>query len=277
MFLGYSRLLVTGWLHEPALIPVANILHVNAALQYSPVLIQAYGVHQYAVTSIVPFPFKPDTPSKKQADSPNHSLKWKNHPAVRNMWDIVDLEYNCGYLTFANIGVPDFGCANRDPIVRLGRVYNKHFSPGGAIIKKEISSNSNCISNENFTFENENNTKNIVQEENVEKALLSPVESHFALTPVSTSETSSPANGFTNQECTDLLQQELDSLEIQENENLKKVDVEVVKAPPTADSLLSPTDEHIDMFLRSSSPNKEKEQIDDDVQNNDSSPNGEVS
>lgn len=129
MFLGYSRLLVTGWLHEPALIPVSNVLHVNAALQYSPVLIQAYGVHQYAVTHIVPFPFRPDTPSKGQGESPNHSLKWKNHPAVRNLSGLVDLEHNCGYLTFANIGVPDFGCANREPIVRLGRVY-KHFSPG---------------------------------------------------------------------------------------------------------------------------------------------------
>lgn len=129
MFLGYSRLLVTGWLHEPAIIPVANVLHVNAALQYSPVLIQAYGVHQYALTRLVPFPFRPDAPSKGQGESPNHNLKWQNHPAARNLCGFVDLEHNCGYLTFANIGVPDFGCAKREAVVRLGRVY-KHFSPG---------------------------------------------------------------------------------------------------------------------------------------------------
>lgn len=66
MFLGFSRLLVTAWLHEPAVIPVANVLHVNSALQYSPVLIQAYGVHQPAQTHILPFPFRPDTPVKFQ-------------------------------------------------------------------------------------------------------------------------------------------------------------------------------------------------------------------
>lgn len=64
MFLGFSRLLVTAWLHEPAVIPIENISHVNAALQYSPVLIQAYGVHKSAQTSVVAFPFRPDTPTK---------------------------------------------------------------------------------------------------------------------------------------------------------------------------------------------------------------------
>lgn len=129
MFLGYSRLLVTSWLHDPAVIPVANVMHVNAALQYSPVLIQAYGVHHPALTAITPFPFRPDVSSKGQGESPSANLKWKTHPAVRNLSGLVDLEHNCGYLTFANIGVPDFGCANRDPVVRLGRVY-KGGNPG---------------------------------------------------------------------------------------------------------------------------------------------------
>lgn len=257
MFLGYSRLLATGWLHEPAVIPVANILHVNAALQYSPVLIQAYGVHQHAVTTIVPFPFRPDTPCKGQGESPNRNLKWKKHPAVRNMWDLVDLEYNCGYLTFANIGVPDFGCVNRDPIVRLGRTYSKYFSPGGV-------KNTNCISNENFAF---GSAKRV--EEPIEETLQSPVESHFALTP----ETSSPANGFTSKECTDLLQQELDSLEVEHNEKTKS-DSNLLTSP--ADALLSPTDEHIDMF--SSPVNKENGKIGDGpmIENMESNPNGEV-
>lgn len=66
MFLGYSKLLVMAWLHEPAVLPVANIMYVNAALKYSPVLLQAYGVHQTAQTYIKPFPFRPDTPAKGQ-------------------------------------------------------------------------------------------------------------------------------------------------------------------------------------------------------------------
>lgn len=172
---------------------------------------------------------------------------------MRNLWDFVDLECNCGYLTFANIGVPDFGCAQRERVVRLGRVY-KNFSPGSV---KTAKITGNCIANENFAFESENNT---VNKEQVE--LQSPVESHFALTPVNNSESSSPANGFTNQESTELLQEELDKLEILENSKKTK-----------ADALLSPTDEHINMFSRAS--DKEKEPIGDGVEV-DSNPNGEV-
>lgn len=126
----------------------------------------------------------------------------------------------------------------------------------------KISSNTNYISNENFTFDNENesNIQKKVLNEDQEKTLQSPVESHFALTPVTGSETSSPANGFASQECTDLLQQELDKLEVLEVENSKR------QAAPPADTLLSPTDEHIDMFLRGNTPTKEKEQIGDGVQ-----------
>lgn len=122
VFLGFSRLLVTSWFHEPAVIPVANVLYVNAALQFSPVLIQAYGVHQPAQTYIVPFPFGRTTPSKNARENPADVL-FRNHPAVKSMSELVDLEHNCGYLTFANIGVSDFGCPNKDPVVRLGRSY----------------------------------------------------------------------------------------------------------------------------------------------------------
>lgn len=138
----------------------------------------------------------------------------------------------------------------------------------------KITSSVNYISNENFTFNNEkaNSEQKKDLNEDQEKTLQSPVESHFALTPVA-SETSSPANGFASQECTDLLQQELDKLEVVEVENSKQ-------AAPSADALLSPTDEHIDMFLRSNTPITEKEQIGDGVQVEscqDNNVNGEVS
>lgn len=128
-------MLVSAWLHEPAIIPVTNILHVNAALQYSPVLIQAYGVHHPAVTCVTPFPFRPDTPSKGQGESPTVNLKWKKHPAVVNLSECMDLEHNCGYLMFANIGVPDFGNPNRNTIVKLGRVH-KNINPGKSVFER---------------------------------------------------------------------------------------------------------------------------------------------
>lgn len=124
IFLGFTRLLVHSWLHEPAVIPIANILYVNATLQFSPVLIQAYGVHQPAQTHIIPFPFKPITPSKvkdnRLKEQPT-DVSFREHRAVKYLQEIVDLEHNCGYLTFGNIGVLDFGCPNREMQVRLGR------------------------------------------------------------------------------------------------------------------------------------------------------------
>lgn len=96
--------------------------------------------------------------------------------------------------------------------------------------------------------------------EELDKLLQSPVESHFALTPVTSSETSSPANGFTNQDCTDLLQQELDQLEKQQVLQVEKVEkseeatlgLELVTTV-SVDGLLSPTDEQVNMFSRNSS------------------------
>lgn len=60
MFLGFTKLLVTAWHHEPAVIPASNVLYVNAALQYSSVLIQAYGVLNPSKVIVVPFPFRPN-------------------------------------------------------------------------------------------------------------------------------------------------------------------------------------------------------------------------
>lgn len=119
LFLGFSKLLVTSWLHEPAIIPIANILYVNATLQFCPVLIQAYGVHQQAQTYVLPFPFRPNT-STKIKELPN-DISFQHHRAVTYLKEVVDMDCNCGYLTFANIGIVDFGCPKRDRNVRLGQ------------------------------------------------------------------------------------------------------------------------------------------------------------
>lgn len=75
MFLGFSKLLVTAWHHEAAIIPVSNILHVNAALQYSSVLIQAYGVLNTAKVHIAPFPFE----EKQSSSDGTVKLQLKNN------------------------------------------------------------------------------------------------------------------------------------------------------------------------------------------------------
>ncbi|EEZ97172.2 Protein FAM91A1-like Protein [Tribolium castaneum] len=209
MFLGYSRLLVTTWLHEPAVITVSNILHVNAAAQFSPVLIQAFGVHEPAQTHIIPFPFRPDTPSKSLGEVPQ-DLQFRNHPSVKYLSNLIDLEHNCGYITFANIGVLDFGCQHKEMTVKLGKKQPIASTKGKA---EPLS-----ITNENFSFT---------------KELSSPDESHFAITPPTSS---SPANGFTSKECSELLRQELDELE------------QKMKHSVSIDGLLSPIDENINMF-----------------------------
>ncbi|KAJ8985709.1 hypothetical protein NQ317_014358 [Molorchus minor] len=268
LFLGFTRLLVTSWLHEPAIIPIANVLYVNAALQFSPVLIQAYGVHQPAQTYIIPFPFKQGTPTKIKEQPTD--LIFKNHQAVKCLAEYVDLEHNCGYLTFANIGVLDFGCPNREIVVRLGR-NSRGLSSGFSKMAKAKTDNNNqsealSIANENFSLKSEENSpkkaddkptgdqsgKKIDKPE-MERCLQSPDEGHFALTPVTSSQSSSPANGFTSQECTDLLQEELDQLVISEEvkETRGNMVLELnLKSSASVEQLVSPGEENISMFTR---------------------------
>lgn len=173
---------------------------------------------------------------------------------------VLDLEHNCGYLTFANIGVPDFGCPNLDPIVRLSKSNSTH-SVGVAKIQNSSSTNGSTqptsISNENFRF-NPNKSPNSIENNNsktLEDKLQSPVESHFALTPASSSATSSPANGFISHDCTDILNEELDQLEEGTTLTVEKITNEsgksvefTIENTVLVESLLSPTNENINMF-----------------------------
>ncbi|XP_023013804.1 protein FAM91A1 [Leptinotarsa decemlineata] len=253
MFLGFTRLLVTSWLHEPAVIPIANILYVNVTLQFSPVLVQAYGVHQPAQTYILPFPFKPKTPSKIKRKSTD--LMFQNHLAVSCLTEFVDLNHNCGYLTFANIGVLDFGCPNRERAVRLGRS-NRTSNSGFAKSSKTKTENNNqtvttSIANENFTFNpNEKSPKSKLPDQKGDSKLGSQ-ENNFVIISKSNSPCSSPTNGFSCQEGSYLLQQELDQLDIQERTKQKEVPSDLnLKNSLSMDILTSPCDENINMFSR---------------------------
>ncbi|CAH1963919.1 unnamed protein product [Acanthoscelides obtectus] len=251
MFLGFSRLLVTSWLHEPAVIPIANILYVNATLQFASVLIQAYGVMRPAETQVVPFPFK-----KSVNNRPNEVL-FHNHGSVKCLSEVVNLEHNCGYLTFVNIGILDFGCKNREKVVRLGRTV-KNGAVGSAKQVQRKTENNNqeeplSITNENFSFKTETTPKKTLDKPvEDDKKLQSPVESHFALTPVTNSQSSSPANGFTSQEGNNLLQEELDQLAIDETDNVRTDNMLslTLKNSVSVDGLLSPMEENISMFSR---------------------------
>lgn len=99
------------------------------------------------------------------------------------------------------------------------------------------------------------------ESENGDKRLQSPVESHFAITPAS-----SPANGFSGHVCTDLLQEELDQLEnMMRKQNLELNETVVnVEATLSDDTLLSPTDETINMFSRNKNKNASCENMEEE-------------
>lgn len=119
-------------------------------------------------------------------------------------------------------------------------------------VKSETKNEPLAISNENFRFSPEKSEAEIL--------LRSPVESHFAMTPVTQSSSNSPANGFTSEDCTDILCQELEKLDKEQehilsveksnntnnNNNNKPADLKLDLV--TVESIMSPTEENISMF-----------------------------
>lgn len=117
--------------------------------------------------------------------------------------------------------------------------------------KSEIKDSSEPVSttNENFKIHKEDYENKNASEAKIIRKLQRPVESHFVLTPPSNSETSSPKNGFTSIEGTHLLREELDQWILTEI----KQDSEMtccVEPSISVDGLQSPTDENINMFVR---------------------------
>ncbi|XP_054271055.1 protein FAM91A1 isoform X2 [Macrosteles quadrilineatus] len=94
-----DKVLVTSWGHDPAVIPLANLLFaLNDALTYSPVLAQAYGVDKGAETVLVPFPFK-----SKDGDKESKGADWTQHDGITTLCEELDLEHTCGYVTMAKL------------------------------------------------------------------------------------------------------------------------------------------------------------------------------
>ncbi|KAI5636116.1 hypothetical protein NE865_11215 [Phthorimaea operculella] len=206
LLLGYSRLLVVWWGAETALegaatvsgaLPAAGALAAaNTALRRGPVMLQAVGVRQGAALRHVMFP--PD----HKADPESSSL-WSRHAGLRRLLTRLRLHRAAGYVTLADIGVPDLGCARVPHTVQLLPPKKKKDICGMAQPVSEISISSN-----------ESSDKTEEYSKMAAHRLQSPIESHFAVTPTADSHTGSPDNGFTTVEGGKLLCEELDNLEI---------------------------------------------------------------
>ena len=93
IFQGYERLQITTWGHDPALVPVSNVLFsLNDALAHSPVLIQGHGMYGEGATTDISFPFDAH---HLDDDSPYLSL-------LRSLNNAFDLKSSCGYVTLLN-------------------------------------------------------------------------------------------------------------------------------------------------------------------------------
>ncbi|XP_050352579.1 protein FAM91A1 [Nymphalis io] len=198
--LGFSRLAVSWWgaESESAALPAAAALAgANSALRRGPVLLQAAGVRAAPVVAHLSFP-----PSSDDADE-LQSL-WGKHAGLRRLLRRLRLSRSAGYVTLADIGVPDLGCAHPPAAVQLVTPRKKKDTCGIAKPVSEISISSNDSAKEMTEYTKVINNR-----------LQSPIESHFAVTPTGDSKTSSPANGFTSAEGGKLLCEELDSLNIE--------------------------------------------------------------
>ncbi|XP_026740984.1 protein FAM91A1 [Trichoplusia ni] len=204
LLLGYSRVAVSWWGAEAALEAAGGaagalaaapaLAAANSAARRGPVLLQAAGVRRPAPLRHLMFPPEADPCPESQA-------MWTRHAGLRRLLKQLRLSRSVGYVTLADIGVPDLGCARPPATVQLVQTRKKKEICGMAKPISEVSLSS-TESAEKYT---EEYSKTLTR-------LQSPIESHFAVTPTIESKNSSPANGFTSAECGQLLCDELDNL-----------------------------------------------------------------
>nr|XP_045619377.1 protein FAM91A1-like isoform X1 [Procambarus clarkii] len=93
---GYEKVLVTPWGHDPTVVPLAALFTtVNEALMHSPVFIQAYGWYHDVCIQHIPFPLE--------------SSKIVNHPAVQVLAKQLDLQHTFGFIklvAFPSVDTP---------------------------------------------------------------------------------------------------------------------------------------------------------------------------
>ncbi|BES93001.1 Family with sequence similarity 91, member A1 [Nesidiocoris tenuis] len=122
-----DKVLVTSWGHDPAVIPVSNLLFtLNDALCYSPILAQVHSsTSKGADTHLVPFPF----PSNPEFE--NGTGLWKHHPAIVKLGEEVDLLHTCGYITMVHIKSPNYPTQlpSKDMLSLSLRPHQHHLQP----------------------------------------------------------------------------------------------------------------------------------------------------
>lgn len=182
LFHRFDKLFVTTWGHDPVVLPVANIIFtLNDALCHSAVLVQGYRNHRGAETVLVPFPLKHHlTPVANRLNS--KYLDWNGHPAIQKLADQVDLVHNCGFITMLNM--------KSEQEYQNGLSYASHlpddFKDMGVI--PSLPSNSHSASRV--------------------EAWVSASSGEV----VTDTSHSSPVNGFTSQDCANILEEELNNL-----------------------------------------------------------------
>ncbi|XP_037940475.1 protein FAM91A1-like, partial [Teleopsis dalmanni] len=206
VFLGYGKLLVNILHSDSYVINSENFRNINEQLKNGCVLIQGYGIRKPGELRYEAFPF--DEYDLRQA-------KWSKHKAVQKLSEHLDLNHNCGFISFLNTGVADIGCD----------VYEINVNLRHPKSKTKISENSNKIKDVPNSESNSdiNSTKvPIVQDllspaDNSEvtsfarvpsspsNKLKSPDENYFAVSP----QNSSPSNLYTSDDCNELLATEL--------------------------------------------------------------------
>lgn len=259
LLLGYSRLGVWWWGAECAVessggvascLPAAAALAAaNTALRRAPVLLQAMGVRAAAGLRHLMFPPEDDPLTENQ-------VFWAQHAGLRRLARRLRLQRSAGYVTLADIGVPDLGCASPPAAVQLVPQRKKKEICG---IAKPVPDTSPADHS---------------------ARLRSPIESHFAVTPTGPSAHGSPANGFTSADGGRLLREELDYLDASEPPRTAPADDDLVPIHSTSasfedlkhsndDSLNNPTPARDDIDSKLTKDNSSKESIVDIVLVND--------
>ncbi|XP_067647466.1 protein FAM91A1 [Eurosta solidaginis] len=218
IFLGYGKLLVNILHSDSYILNSENFRNLNDQLKNGCLLIQGYGIRQPGQLRYEAFPFDRDDPCQ---------LAWSNHKAVQQLANYLDLEHNCGFLTFLNTGVPDIGCESFELQVRLKHPKSK--AKSAVTTTAGVISSKTNMPNLNATATATTSTAAKTTQEpqdllspadgseltsfvrlgastptNVNQ-LCSPDENYFAISP----QNGSPSNVYTSADCSELLATEL--------------------------------------------------------------------
>lgn len=213
IFLGYGKLLVNILHSDSYVLNSENFRNLNDQLKNGCILVQGYGIRHPGELRYEAFPFNGEDPRQ---------LEWVNHKAVQQLSKYLDLEHNCGFITFLNTGVPDIGCESFDLQVHLRHPKSKIKSVNAPKNVATAPTVSNAIASTTAPIP----ISTVTQPQDLlspadgsemtsfarlsasplsESQLKSPDENYFAVSP----QNGSPSNVYTSADCNELLASEL--------------------------------------------------------------------